>query len=89
MYTETDQRIVQAYHYGTRNELFEIQAELLNSRKKCGEFIDMFLEKYDDKMSYAPPGHPLWKKFRQKHVEYGEFERLLTSINYFIEKSNV
>jgi len=89
MTTLMDRRISDAYCYGTRKELEEIQAELLNSRKKVGEFIDLFLEKFDEQMSHplTKTDDPKWKLFRAKHAEYGELERLITAANYFLAKA--
>lgn len=88
MYTKMDRRIADAYNYGTCKELEAIQEELLNSRQKLSEFIDMFLDKCDNKMSHplTSSNDPTWVLFRKKHEEYGEVERLLKSVNYFIAK---
>lgn len=89
MPTKTDRRISEAYAYGTRQDLELIQIELLNERKKLADFIDMFLDKYDTKMTLMPPEHATWQLFRSKHAAYGELERLIKATNYFIAKTNV
>lgn len=88
MYTLMDKRISQAYNYGTCKELEDILEELINSRQKLSEFIDMFLDRFDEKMSnpLTPSNDPKWVLYRKKHEEYGEVERLIKSVNYFIAK---
>lgn len=84
--TPNDIAISNAYNYGTRQELVEVHINLLNERKKVGDFIDLFLDKYDAKMQFAPPEHKLWQLFRKKHAEYGEIERCIKSADYFLKK---
>lgn len=86
--TSDEQLISRTYAYGTREDLYNLSVDFLNKRKKLGAFIDKFLETFDDVMSLAPHDHPTWKLFRVKHAEYGEMERNIKSVNYFLNKND-
>lgn len=84
-----NEQISHAYYHGTLNDLNAIHLELLNERQKIGEFIDMFLDKYDTKMNAEEPGGKLWKLYRKKHDEYCTIEQQLRNLKYFTDKKNV
>jgi hypothetical protein len=86
MLCKYDDQISQAFTFGSVEDLEKLHIDLVNERKKVGDFIDMFLEKYDSKMQFAPPDDKLWQLFRKKHVEYGQLERCVKSSHYFLSK---
>jgi hypothetical protein len=56
---------------------------------KVSKFIEMFLEKYGDRIMGDKDNTPEWNLYSKKTEEYNTYARAIRNVEYFIAKDNV
>lgn len=56
---------------------------------KVTKFIEMFLEKYGDRIAGEKENTPEWNLYSKKTEEYNNYARAIRNVEYFIAKANV
>ena len=56
---------------------------------KVSKFIEMFLEKYGNRIDGERQNTPEWNLYTKKTEEYNTYARAIRNVEYFIAKANV
>lgn len=67
-------------------DLNELKQEYTTKIKKLHAFIDMFLERFGNKVIGEKDSSPEWRLFSQKSEEYNNYARAIRNIDYWIAK---
>ena len=71
------------------NTIDEIEAEYNQmhvTKRKLDIFFDMFLEKFDSKLSGDKKTNPYWKLYNDKFNEYEEIQRGINYAKYLLRQ---
>lgn len=56
---------------------------------KVSKFLEMFLEKYGNRIDGERKDTPEWNLYAKKTEEYNNYARAIRNVEYFIAKANV
>lgn len=70
-------------------DLKELKKEYTTNITKLHMFIDMFLEKFGNKVIGEKNNSPEWRLFSQKSEEYNNYARAIRNIDYWIAKKAI
>jgi|688.fasta_scaffold301573_3 hypothetical protein len=69
--------------------LRELRKSWGNHLAKVSKFIEMFLDKYGDRIMGDKDNTPEWNLYSKKTEEYNTYARAIRNVEYFIAKDNV
>ena len=86
--TETNQKIVHYYTFGTKEDLSNLLMQLQIERMKIDKFMSKFLDKFERKMSYEETNTPVWDLYKKKSNEYSKLTQLINTAQYYFNKAH-
>lgn len=70
-------------------DLHELRKSWTLHLAKVSKFIEMFLEKYGNRIMGEKEDTPEWNLYNKKSEEYNTYARAIRNVEYFIAKANV
>ena len=70
-------------------DLASLKGTWVTQLVKVSRFIEMFLEKYGDRIMGDKDNTPEWNLYNKKTEEYNTYARAIRNVEYFIAKDNV